>query len=405
MNPNTDRSATFIPFARPVIGDEEQQAVARVLRSGWLTSGPETTHFEAEFAAHAGTRHAVALNSATAGLHLALEASGIDHTSAVALSPYTFAATAAAACYLGATPLFVDIEPDSHNIDSELLARLLQGKGTNRSGHASRPAVRAIIPVHIGGAACAMEAIVELATAYDCRVIEDAAHAQPGIGDGAASGHRGDCAIYSLYATKPITCGEGGMVVTDDKAIADRIRLLRLHGIDRDAWQRSNGDALQSPHYYAIVELGYKYNLSDMAAAIGRVQLRRAAQLHARRHEIAQRYNAMLAECDFLELPPQGGLHAWHLYIVALRPERLSIGRDRFVQLLADAGIGTSLHYVPLHCMPYFQKRFGLRPGDFPRAYQRSQRSISLPMYASLTGEQTIRIVDTIRAIGSQARR
>ena len=395
MSQSIEPGGAAIPFALPALGIEEQQAVARVLQSGWLTTGPEAASFEAEFAAQAGARYAIALSSATAGLHLALDACGVESDTMVAMSPYTFTSTAAAACYLGATPLFVDIEPDSCNMDASLLADALRAQGHERP-------VRAIVPIHVGGAACAMESILAVARAFDCRVVEDAAHALPHIGDGAALGRLGDCAVYSFYATKPIACGEGGMVITDSTTMAERIRLLRSHGIDRDTWNRNSDRA---PWRYAVVELGYKYNLSDLAAAIGRVQLRRAEELWQRRREIAMRYTRLLADCDFLDLPTEGRSHAWHLYIVGLRSERLAIQRDQFVGLLAEAGIGTSLHYIPLHCMPYYQKRFGLRPEDFPHAYARSERSFSLPIYPSLTKQQVVRIAETLRAIGHRARR
>jgi dTDP-4-amino-4,6-dideoxygalactose transaminase len=390
------RSAPPIPFARPSIGAEEEAGVIAVLRSGWLTTGPVTARFEEAFARATAMPHALALNSATAGLHLALEALGVGPGMQVITTPYTFTATAEVVRYLGADPLFVDVEERTANIDPDRIAAALEA--TNREGRR----VAAVMPVHVGGRACAMEHITAIAAHHGVPVVEDSAHAFPVVHRGRMLGTWGDVGVYSLYATKAITTGEGGVVVTRRDDLAHRIRVMRLHGIDRDVWNRYT--AANASWQYDVVEAGYKYNLTDLASAIGLAQLAKAEAFLDRRRAVARAYFAGLATCDFLDLPEDTPDHGWHLYTVRLRPGRLSIDRDRFIAELQQRGIGTSVHFIPLHLMTHWRDRYGLKPDDFPVALRLYQAAISLPIYPSLTGDETARVVAAIRETGERFR-
>lgn len=391
MNPNT----SFIPFSRPSIGPEEEQAVLRVLRSGWLTTAEETLAFEKEFAAAMHTRHAVAVNSATAGLHLALESAGVQPGDLVAMSPYTFASTAEVVRYLGAHPLFVDIEEDGYNIDPEKLEKTLER--TQRTQGARPP--RAVVPVHIAGEPCRMEEISEIAARHELSIISDAAHTLA-TAEGVPVGTEGDAAVFSFYATKPITTGEGGMVVTDRDDMADRIRLMRLHGIDRDVWNRYTSAA--AGWAYSVVEAGYKYNMTDLAAAIGRVQLARNGELHRRRREIAGYYREALGGLPYLRMPREHPLHCYHLFIVEIDETHLSVDRDGFIEELRGEGIGASVHFIPLHVMPYYRDLYGFTERDFPVSWNRFLRSMSLPLYPRLSDAEVQRVVDAVRSVGDR---
>ena len=386
----------MIEFARPSITRRERRAVQRVLRSGWLTSGRESELLEREFAAQCGVAQAVSVSSASAALHIGLEVLGVNSESVVLLSPYTFNASAAAVLAVGARVCFVDIAPNSFNIDPLALERALTHLAPHQRG--------AIMPIHIGGMVCNMPEICAIAARHSLAVIEDAAHAQPGFGEGAAVGARGDCTVFSMYATKPIAGGEGGIIVTESEERAARLRLLRDHGIDRIAWRRRGSDS-SHPWHYDIVAHGYKYNLPDILAALARVQLRRAAVLRERRRRIAERYRRALADLDWLEVPPTAPHHAWHLFIVTLRPERLSIDRDEVMHRLAVRGVRCSLHYIPLHITTFWRRRLAYRPTDFPHALQRSRYSFSLPLYPAMRGGDVARVVEALRAIGAKYRR
>jgi dTDP-4-amino-4,6-dideoxygalactose transaminase len=386
--------ADFIPFARPSLGVEEEEAVLQVIRSGWLTTGPQTEAFEREFASFCGVRHALAVNSATAGLHLALEALGVGAGDLVATTPYTFTATAEVIRYLGADPVFVDIEPRTFNMDPAALERTLE----EQLGR-----VRAVVPVHIGGLTCDMAAIAAAAGRHGIPILEDAAHAFPVSIGGKFVGAMSEAGVYSFYANKTITTGEGGMVVTGSDAVASRVRVMRHHGIDRQSWSRyTSADA---SWYYEVIEPGYKYNMGDLAAAIGRVQLRKAWALREARARIAEAYAQGLADCPYLELPHVCPDHAWHLFLLRIVPERLTIGRDLFIRRLAERGVGTSVHYIPLHLMPYYASRYGLQPGDFPRALAAYESVISLPLWPDMKPEQVQRVIAGVRAIGANASR
>jgi dTDP-4-amino-4,6-dideoxygalactose transaminase len=388
MSPPTEPTQA-IPFCRPAIGREEEEAVLRVLRSGWLTTGEAAQAFEQEFATLAGVPFALAVCSATAGLHLALEAVGVRAGSWVATSPYTFAASAEVIRYLGAHPLFVDIEEDSCNLSPAQLDAALRLGGRE---------VSAVLPVHIAGRLCAMGEILELAGAHGAAVVEDAAHCLPWPSPRGSAGTMGDAGVYSFYATKPITTGEGGMVVTRREELARRMRLMRLHGLDRDVWNRYTAPG--ASWYYEVLEPGFKYNLSDLAASIGLAQLRKAEVFLARRREIARLYTEGLSDLDFLSLPRDEAGHSWHLFMIRLDLQRLSVDRNRFAAALQEAGIGVSVHFIPLHLMPYYRKTYGFKPEDFPVAYRTYLRSISLPIYAGLAEQQVSRVIATVRALG-----
>jgi dTDP-4-amino-4,6-dideoxygalactose transaminase len=384
MNPSIEP----IPFARPSLGAEEERAVIAVLRSGWLTTAGEAKAFEEEFAAAVGAPHALAVNSATAGLHLALESLGIGPGDRVLTTPYTFTATAETARYLGAEPVFADIDPRSLNLDPLEAEKALK----------KDPAIKAIVPVHVGGLACDMEALCELARRYGAAVVEDAAHAFPARIGERHLGLWGDVGVFSFYATKTITTGEGGMIVTENEELARRMSIMRLHGIDREVWDRYR--TVGSSWRYAVVEAGYKYNLPDLAAAIGRAQLKKAESFRERRREIAGRYLEAFADCDFLHLPADDPEHAWHLFIIRLDGQKLALERDGFAAGLQEAGIGTSVHYLPLHMMPYYRQRYGLSPEDFPRARNAYLQALSLPIYPGLSDEQVERVVEAVRSLG-----
>lgn len=383
-----------IPFHRPFVGGEEEAAVLRVLRSGWLTTAAEAKAFEQEFAAQAGARHAVAVNSATAGLHLALEAAGVGPGDRVITTPYTFTSSAEVIRYLGADPLFVDVRESDLNISPELIDSL---------GPEKTRKVKAILPVHIGGHACDMPRILATADRHGWAVVEDAAHAFPGTLNGRALGTLGDAGVYSFYATKTITTGEGGMIVTDNDAMARRMSVMRLHGIDREVWDRytSNRPSWQ----YDVVDAGYKYNMPDLLAAIGRVQLKRAGEMREARANIASVYSNRLRDLDFVSTPSQSPESSWHLYVTRLELDRLTIDRDAFIAELAQRGVSTSVHYIPLHLMRYYRERYRLKPGDFPVSSREYLRVLSLPIYPGLTNEQIDHVVASIEEVGKAHRR
>jgi dTDP-4-amino-4,6-dideoxygalactose transaminase len=368
--------------------------VLAVLRSGWLTTGPVCARFEEAFARATGMPHALALNSATAGLHLALEALGVGPGDRVLTSPYTFTATAEVIRYLGADPLFVDVEEAGANLDPSRVELALADAA--RAGRR----VKAVIPVHVGGRACDMEALAAIAARHGAAVVEDSAHAFPVTHRGRLLGTWGDCGVYSLYATKAITTGEGGVVVTRRDDLARRIRVMRLHGIDRDVWNRYT--AANASWQYDVVAAGYKYNLTDLAAAIGLAQLAKAGAFLARRREVARAYLAGLAGCGFLDLPADADDHGWHLFTVRLRPGSLAIDRDRFIGELQARGIGTSVHFIPLHLMSYWRERCGLSPDDFPVALRVFRSTVSLPIYPSLADGEVARVVAAVREVGER---
>jgi dTDP-4-amino-4,6-dideoxygalactose transaminase len=367
------------------------------MRSGWLTTAGEAAAFEDEFAEFLGVPFALAVNSATSGLHLALEALGVGGGDRVAMSPFTFTASAEVCRYCGAEPRFVDIGKDSFLMDPAALENAL------KEDTGSNDTIKAVMPVHIAGEACEMGRIGEIARRRRLRILEDAAHAFPVASESGPLGALGDVGVFSFYATKTITTGEGGMVVTSQEELAKRMRLMRMHGIDRDVWNRyrSNGHHW----YYEVVEAGFKYNMPDILAAIGRVQLGRAGSLKDRRKRIAERYLTALADRDYLTLPRPQGDHAWHLFILRLNLKRLTIDRDEFMRRLRELGVGVSVHYVPLHLMPYWKRRLGLTPQMFPNATRRYREVVSLPIWPDMSDAQVERTVEAVRKVGDAAYR
>jgi dTDP-4-amino-4,6-dideoxygalactose transaminase len=377
-------SAPFLPFALPDIGDAEIAEVVDTLKSGWVTTGPKTRRFEEDFAAYLGAPglQALAVNSATAGLHLALEALGIGPGDEVITTTHTFTATAEVVRYLGADVVLVDIDPATLCIDVGAVERAIT------------PRTKAVIPVHYGGLAADMGRLVPLARKHGLRIVEDAAHALPATCGGRLVGTLdSDATVYSFYANKTITTGEGGMVVTRDDALAQRIKVMRLHGISRDAFDRFT--AKVPSWYYEIVAPGFKYNLTDIASAIGIHQLRRADEFQRSRQAIAMAYHRALAGLPLLlpPGPPAGDQHSWHLYVVRLTDEA-RIGRDSFIEKLFAAGIGCSVHYIPLHLQPYWRERYGLRAEQFPHSQHAYERIVSLPMYSRMTEVDVQRVAD-----------
>jgi dTDP-4-amino-4,6-dideoxygalactose transaminase len=377
----------FLPFAAPDIGEEEIAEVVATLRSGWVTTGPRARQFEARFGAWlGGGLETVAVNSATAGLHLALEAVGVGPGSEVITTTHTFTATAEVVRYLGADPVFVDIREDTLCIDPEQVEKAIT------------PRTKAIIPVHFGGLAADMPALLEIAQRHSVAIIEDAAHALPTTNGGKLIGTLGsDATVFSFYANKTITTGEGGMIVTRNPAIASRARIMRLHGISRDAFDRFTSDV--PSWYYEVIAPGYKYNLTDLAAAIGIPQLAKAYEFQARRRAIADRYRSSLAGCP-LQMPPdapRGDTHAWHLFVIRLN-DGVTLTRDAFVERMFGLGIGISVHYIPLHLQPYWRDTYHLSACDFPVSQKAFERSASLPIYTRMTDEDVDRVVEAVRA-------
>lgn len=386
-----------LPFARPDIGQGEIDAVVDVLQSGWLTTGQRCRQFEKEFAKAVGARHAVALNSCTAALHLSLEAFAVGANDLVFMSPYTFAATAEVVRYLGATPVFVDIDPVTLNIDVESLRVSVKER---LDGHAGRP--RAIIPVHIAGVPCQMDKIWEVAREANLVVVEDAAHAFPAAQHGRQVGQIPSdvdgTTCFSFYATKTITTGEGGMLATDDRHIAERARTMSLHGLSRQAWSRYS----ESGNWmYDIVAPGYKYNLTEIAAAMGIVQLTRALEMWKRRCEIATAYTHAFNAITTVECPtvPSGSDSAWHLYLLRVNPEDGAPPRDKLIDDLRTLGVGTSVHFIPLHMHSYYRQTYGLQPQDFPIARNEFERVISLPIYSAMSDDDVSRVVEAVSSL------
>ncbi len=383
----TSNALPFLPFALPEIGEEEIAEVVDTLRSGWLTTGPKTKRFEDDFAAFLGQPglHCMAVNSATAGLHLALEALGIGPGDEVITTTHTFTSTAEVVRYLGADVVLVDIDPATLCIDPKLVEAAIT------------PRTKAIVPVHYGGRAADMAAILGIALAHGLKVVEDAAHALPATCGGQLVGTLGsDTTVFSFYANKTITTGEGGMVVTRDASLAKRIRTMRLHGMSRDAFDRFT--AKVPSWYYEIVAPGFKYNLTDIASALGIHQLRRARAFQQRRSEIAAAYGEALHGLPLTPPPEAAGadLHAWHLYVVRLTDEA-PIERDAFIESLYASGIGCSVHYIPLHQQPYWRDRYGLSASQFPHSQRAYERLVSLPIYTRMTRADVLRVAAAAR--------
>lgn len=384
--------AEWLPYHLPSIGEEEIAEVVDTLRSGWITTGAKTQRFEQDFARRLGVPTALALASGTAALHLALRVSGVEAGDDVVVPTYTFTATAEVATYLGARPVLADVDPVTGNLTAATLERALT------------PRTRAVMAVHVAGQPCDMDPILAVAQARGLSVIEDAAHALPARYRGRWAGTLGDAAAFSFYATKNITTGEGGMLLTRDPAAAERARVLALHGISRDAWKRYTA---AGHWYYEVLANGHKYNLSDVLASLGIHQLRKLDRFHEIRRRYAARYGAGLAELDAIERPHEapGTQHAWHLYVVRLRPGVLAIGRDAFIEELRAHNIGTSVHFIPLHLHPYYRETLGYRAGDFPAAEAAYAGAVSLPLYPGMTERDVDDVIEAVANVVKRARR
>lgn len=378
-------TTTFLPFSRPDIGKEEISAVAATLSSGWITSGPSAAQLESDFKAFVGAQHALAVNSCTAGLHLALASLGVGHGDEVITTPLTFCSTVNVILQVGATPILADIGPDL-NLDP----------ASTEAACTSR--TRAILPVHMAGLPCEMDAFWELAKRRGVHVIEDAAHASGAAYKGVPVGRgRSDAVVFSFYATKNLTTGEGGMITAHDAKLYNRMKLLCLHGISHDAWNRYSENGTW---YYEVTDCGFKYNMSDILAAIGIQQLRKLAQMNSRRKEIVAAYNEAFAGFRELELPPDCAerQHAWHLYILRLNLDRLTIDRAEFFHQMHNRGIGCSVHFIPIPLHPYYRRTLEFRD-PCSRALAEYPRLISLPLYSKMTDEDIERVVKAVRDI------
>jgi dTDP-4-amino-4,6-dideoxygalactose transaminase len=381
-----------VPFHIPCIGKEEINAVVETLESGWITTGPKTKSFEEAFARHIGVRHAIAVNSCTAALHLSLEAIGLKEGDEVLLPTLTFTATAEVVTYFKAKPVLVDVDPVHFNLSVDDTQRKIT------------PKTRCIIPVHFAGHACPMDPILDLAKSKKLAVIEDAAHAIPAKYKGRNIGTLSAMTAFSFYATKTLATGEGGMVTTDDDALADRIRMMRLHGMSRDAWKRYRADGNWR---YEIIEAGYKYNLTDLQSALGLVQLARCKEMWKSRARIAQKYTQALASMEaYHSLPVASDVqHAWHLFVVLVDPSKLCIHRDQVIEELRERGIGTAVHFIPLHLHRYYREKWGYRTGDFPIAEEYFDRCISLPIYPGMTDEDVTQVIEALDEIATKFRK
>ena len=377
----------FLPFALPEIGEEEIAEVVDTLRSGWVTTGPKARRFEQAFGEFLGdsSLHCIAVNSATAGLHLALEALRLGPGDEVITTTHTFTATAEVARYLGADVRLVDIDPATLNLDLDQVEAAIG------------PKTRCIIPVHYAGLAVDMLRLLDIARRHGLKVVEDAAHALPTTLERELIGTLGSNAtVFSFYANKTMTTGEGGMLVTRDAALAERAKVMRLHGINRDAFDRFT--AKKPSWYYEIVAPGFKYNLTDIAAALGLHQLKRLPAFQARREQIAQAYFEGLAGLPLILPPqaPQGDVHAWHLYVLRLG-EAAPVDRDTFIERMYAQGIGCSVHYVPLHQHPYWRERYQLRPEQFPHSQRAYESMVSIPLYTAMTDADVQRVIEAVR--------
>jgi perosamine synthetase len=382
----------WVPFHRPEITEDEIQSVVATLRSGWLTTGAKVKRFEEQFAGYLGCRHAVAVNSGTAALHLALDAVGIKEGDEVIVPTMTFAATAEVVFYLKAKPVLVDCRPDTLNIDPEQIENAITSK------------TRAIIPVHFGGQPCDMDRILEIARQYKVKIIEDAAHALPASYRDKKVGAIGDITCFSFYATKTITTGEGGMATTENSEWAERMRMMSLHGISHDAWKRYTKEG---SWYYEILHPGFKYNLTDIAAAIGIEQLKKCYEFRKAREKIAKIYDTNFADLEEVQTPVRRSdlEHAWHLYVIQLNLDRLRITRNQFIEALREKQISTSVHFIPLHLHPYYRDNFGYHPADFPNASSAFERIVSLPIYPRMPEADVESVIGAVSKIVKQNRR
>jgi dTDP-4-amino-4,6-dideoxygalactose transaminase len=385
----------FLVFGKPRIEEDDIAEVVATLRSGWIGMGPRTVQFEQDFAAYVGAKHAIAVNSCTAALHLALIAAGVGPGDEVITTPLTFAATANVVVHLGATPIFADINRRTQCIDPASVAAKIT------------PRTKAIMPVHMLGRPAEMDALLDLAAMHHLTIVEDAAHAVETVYKGRHVGTIGHFTAFSFYANKNVTTAEGGMLTTEDDEAADRIRMLRLHGISKDAWKRYSADGFTP---YELVEPGYKYNMLDLTAALGLGQLRRVEENWQIRERFVALYNEGLSEIPGIEIPAleplgPGDRHAWHLYPILLDIDQLTIDRNGFIDALQARNIGSGIHYTALHLQGYYRERFGFRRGDLPEAEYVSDRTVSLPLSPAMTDQDVDDVIEAVAEIIATHRR
>lgn len=384
---------TFLPYHQPSLGPDEEASVLATLRSGWITTGPQTKQFEKELAEYVGAKHCIAVNSCTAALHLALKAIGVGPGDEVITSPLTFASTANVVVHCGATPVFADVEPDTFNLSAERFAAAIT------------PRTKAVIPVHLFGQACDMDAISAIAVKHGITVIEDAAHAIGTEYRGRRIGGHGNLTAFSFYATKNITSGgEGGAITTDDPALAEQLAIMSLHGISKDAWKRYSNSGYQ---HWDIIYPGYKYNMFDLQAAVARPQLKRIDEFWQRRVAIKARFDTAFADVPELVRPAERdyGKHAYHLYPVVVRTEDLTADRDTLMNAIQAANVGIGVHFRAVHLHPYYADTFGFRRGMFPHAEYYSDRTISLPFYPKMSDQDVEDVIAVVRRVIEEHRK
>ena len=407
-----------VPFHRAAITKDEENAVLDVLRSGWLTTGKYALEFEKKFSASVsntdkmkearralslsdGEIFSLAVNSNTSGMILAMEACGVREGTAVITTPYTFVSTAACARHLNADVFFADVEKDNYSIDPVKIEEILKKDTEHR--------VRAIVPVHIAGNVCNMRRIMELAQKYSTpehkiRVIEDAAHSYPSPTELGYAGTIGDAGVFSFYVTKTITTAEGGMVCTRDSELARRMTVMRMHGMDRTTWDRYTSP--RASWEYDIIAPGYKFNLPDILAAIGCCQVDRAQLFYEQRKRIVDMYNKAFSKLDFIRLPPDGEGNSWHLYLMRIIPEKLKITREEFAKKMQEAGLGISVHFIPIFHFTYWRELYpDFTAENFPNAERQYNNTISIPLFPDMTDEQAQLVIDTVIKIGNENRR
>jgi perosamine synthetase len=379
-------SESFIPFHRPLITDDEVSEVAETIRSGWWTTGPKSIRFENEFNSFIGSEFSVATSSWTAAAHLALEAIGLQAGDEVIVPSITFTATAEIVCYFKATPVIVDVQKDSFNIDPVQVAKAITSK------------TKAIIPVHYGGNPCDMDEIKAIAEVHNIKIIEDAAHALPAEYKGKMVGTIGDATCFSFYVTKTLATGEGGMICTNNREIADRCSVMRLHGIDKDAWKRYSSEG---SWYYEVVAPGFKYNFTDIQASLGLAQLKKINLMLAERKEIFRKYNSLFKENELIQLYTckDDRKSSYHLYPILLDIDHLKISRSQFIDELKNLGIGSSVHFIPLYRHPFYNETFKLNCSDYPVSEYLFPRIVTLPIWPGMTDDQVNKVADSVNAI------
>ncbi len=382
----------FLPYALPFIEEKEINEVVDALKSNWLSKGPKTMEFEKRFAQYVGAKHAIAMNSCTAALHIALVANNIGEGDEVITTPLTFAASANTIVHTGAKPVFADIDEKTMCIDPNKIEEKITEK------------TKAIVPVHYGGQSCDLDKINEIAKKHNLLVLEDAAHAIYTTHKGKLIGSIGDTTSFSFYATKNICTGEGGMLTTNSDEIAEKARVMSLHGMSKNAWNRF---AKGGSWYYEILYPGYKYNMTDMQAALGLCQLEKIEKMQNLREKYAKMYNDAFSKLDEIITPieVEGNRHAWHLYVIRVKEDMLKINRNEFIEALAEENIGTSVHYTPVHLHPYYMETFGYKMGDFPIAEKVFKGMISLPLYPSMKEQDVEDVINAVTRIVQENRK